>query len=167
MSKKQNNHPKTRNQNNNIKYTTVKIPRYLHEKIKEISQSIGMRQWILVEQAINLWLSIRKLKDRGKARSRVDRASWYAFKLAQSIGQLKAKPTIENLEQTLKTLEQIEKRLNIDCKYLKEAIKWFMEKKDTESVITLNDETKLVIADIIYKLLIEELGQSKNNSNGK
>jgi len=154
-------------QTNNVKYTTVKIPKYLHEKIKEISESNGMKQWVLVEQAINLWLSIRKLKNKGKARSRVDRASWYAFKLAQSIGQLKANPTVENLQQTLRTIEQIEKRLNVDCKYLKEAIKWFMEKKDTESIITLNDETKLVIADIIHKLLIEELEQPRNNSSSK
>jgi len=161
--------PKTNqnNHNNNKKYTTVKIPKYLHKKIKEASESTGMKQWALVEQAINLWLSVRRLKDKGKARTRLDRASWYVYKLAQSIGQLKARPTVDNLQQTFKTIEQIEKRLNIDCKYLKEAIKWFIEKKDTESIISLNDETKLVIGDIIHKLLFEEIEQSEGNGNGK
>jgi len=137
------------------KYTTIKLPVSLHEKLKQLAEEEGRKLYVLVEEMYNRYIQTRKDKYRFKEYSRLDKASWYCYKLASSVGSFRENPSSDNYDKLMRTIEQVRTRLKVDTSQLEDAVKKYYKLQDTDSLIYLNDSAKLVIGDIIVKLLLE------------
>lgn len=128
--------------------------------IDEISRRRKIKKYQVVDLAVRQFLVEQKYK-RGLKEYHcgydIDRNIWYAFKLANSVAQLKF--VVEEIGDdskvrkymgyTNQTVEQIENRLNIDLSNVRKAIKKFVDNPNGETKKILNDETKFAMAKII------------------
>jgi len=143
-----------------LKFKSVKVPYYLHDRIKELAQRYNRKMYAIVADALSIYENYLKKPYRKSELPRLDKASWYVFKLGRSVGAFKENPTKENGEKLLNTLDQIEERLGVKTDLLRGIIKKLINKPkiriDTDTSIEINDATKLIIADILNKLLFKE-----------
>lgn len=141
-------------------WRSIKIPAYLHEKIKSLASRAHTHQYKVIEQAVNNFELYLRRPYRKSELPRIDKASWYIFKLAQSVGAFKENNSKENYDRLLRTIMQIEKRLEIELNELKDVVARVNpeRKKQLTSIdkMDLNGATKIAIADIILKLLYEQ-----------
>jgi replicative DNA helicase len=82
-----------------------------------------------------------------------------------SIGELKALPTEENLQRTMKTIQQIKERLGVDTALLERAVNDYYrllkgnkrEREDeVEARMEVNMALKSVLIEIVYKWILKE-----------
>jgi len=142
-----------------MKWATIRIPAELKKELDEIIQGYeahrGDAYWRVIAKAIAHY---KPMLSRGLSRKevpRLDKAAWYSFKLASSIGALKENPSQQNLELFKTTCRQLEDRLGLDLSLLRKAAEDYVKHPSTQNKIELNDLTKLVIADIITKFILE------------
>ncbi|MCD6359455.1 MAG: hypothetical protein J7M38_01240, partial [Armatimonadetes bacterium] len=104
---------------NKTKWTTVKVPVEIRNKIKTLSQKTGKAYWKTLLNALSLYESQLKKPKLKEELPTIDKVSWYIVKLSSSMGIFKANPSQQNYERFLRTIEQVEKRLEIDLSLLK------------------------------------------------
>jgi hypothetical protein len=155
--------------------TTIWVPPEFKEKVKQLAQKQGKAEWKVLLDAIALYeTTLRKPRTKEELPV-VDKVVWYVQKLAMSIGELKASPTEENLQRTMKTIQQIKERLGVDTALLERAVNDYYRllkgnRKDREDEVEarmeVNMALKSVLIEIVYKwILKEELpSQSANQS---
>jgi len=129
----------------------IRVPWPLWAVIKQFAQSENVPMWQIVQKAFTHYLT--NYRAHFKNVSNLDKAAWYAFKLSSSIGEFKANPSDENLQKLLKTVEQISTRLGIDTTALVGAIHRYKERPNKKNRWAVNDQAKLVVAQILMKLL--------------
>ena len=137
-------------------YKYIRVPTEVHEKLMELSKKLNVPLWKVIMEAITFYEQvIRKPKVR-RSLPRLDKASWYAFKISQSVGAFKENPSKQNFEYLQRTCQQIEERIGVDCDLVLKMAEEYMQTKSVSAKIELNDVTKLVVADIIVKMLFGE-----------
>lgn len=142
-----------------MRWKSVGIKDETWKIIDEISRRRRIKKYQVVDLAVRQFLFEQKYK-RGSREYHcgydIDRNIWYAFKLVNSIAQLKLvveemrdnKKISKYINYTMETIEQIENRLNIDLSNVRKAIKKFVDNPNGENKKKLNDETKFIMAKI-------------------
>ena len=146
-------------------FITVRIPRSLYEKIQELKKRYSIQEdWQLILEAISLYESFksnRKLhREIVKQIPRLDKASWYSYKFAKSVALFLENPSDENFTQLLKRITELSDRIfGSKVPLLQELEQLVISYKNNPSVrlkIEINDVSKLIISEIIVKMLFEE-----------
>ena len=142
------------------KWISIKVPEPLYNKIKEIAETSGRHLYQVIEEAMTFYINNWRRVRHKDGIPRLDKCAWYVFKLAQSVGAFKENPSLENYQKLLKTIFQIKERIGVDTSLLEHVVDKLNPRNRKEisvdEKIELNDVTKLVISDIIVKLLFEE-----------
>jgi len=130
--------------------------------IDEIAKRRGWKKYQVVELAIRQFAKEQKYGKKEKKYHwgyDIDRELWYAFKLVNSIAQLKFAVEEFNDEDrvsfykklTMQTISQIEERLGVDLDNVRKAVEKFLENPTGRSKADLNDETKIAMARILFQ----------------
>jgi len=143
-----------------VKWKSIKVPESLYNKILELAEKLRKPKYAVILDALSFYENIIRKPYRKRDLPRLDKASWYIFKLANSVGAFKENFNLENYQKLLKTLTQINERLGVDTSLLDSILVKLDPRKrknlTTDDKIEINDATKLIISDIIVKLLLEE-----------
>jgi len=151
------------------KGTTIYVPYELKERIDSLAKRYNKDRWKIVLEALSLYeTSIRRARVKEELPV-VDKVIWYIEKLAMSIGILKAVPTKENLQRTMKTIQQVRERLEVNTTILEKAVEDYVNAMSVqiddpsrrhdvidEATIELNMSLKSVLIEIIYKWVLKE-----------
>jgi len=143
----------------------IRVPWQLWAVIKQMASSDGVPMWQFIQKAVTHYLA--NYRAHFKDVSGLDKASWYAFKLSSSVGEFKADPSDENLQRLLKTVEQVGTRLGINTDALVGAIHRYKERPTKKNRWALNDQAKLVVAQIMMKLLAGGEGGGDGGGEGE
>ncbi len=140
-----------------MKWTTIKVPVELRDIIQNLAKQEDKPYWKFLTNCIS-WYVEQKRNPRVKEElPQIEKISWYIAKVSMSVGELKAKPTKENLQKLEKTLEQIEKRLGIKTDFVRRTVHAYILEPTTDNRMELNMALKMLIFDIIwYRILKEE-----------
>jgi len=162
MTTKTNSKQETKQEKKKGKWASIRVPREVKERLEAIAKKKGIAMWRVLLEALSHYEALTKKPKEKMKLPRLDKASWYAYKLSQSIGAFKEKPSLENLYYLDKTISQIEERAGINCRILRKIVVEVYElakkKKQipTQLIIELNDTAKLIVGDILYRYLFEE-----------
>ncbi len=157
------------------KGTTIWVPVEFKERVKQLAQKQGKAEWKILLDALALYeTSLRKPRVKEELPI-VDKVVWYVQKLAMSIGEFKANPTDENLQKTLKTIQQIKERLGVDTSILERAVNDYhrllkgnrKEREDeVEARMEVNMALKSVLIEIVFRWILKEELPSQGSSQG-
>ena len=142
-------------------FKTVGVKEDVKEIIDEIARRRGWKKYKVVELAIRQFAKEQKYGKKEKKYHwgyDIDRNIWYAFKLVNSVAQLKFAVEEFNDESkinlyknlTMQTINQIEERLGVDLDNVKKAIDKFLENPNGRTKANLNDETKFAMVKILF-----------------
>jgi len=143
-------------------WTCVGVRSDVKKIIDEIAKRRGMKKCEVVEVAIRQFAKEQKYK-RGEKEYHwgydIDRHLWYAFKIANSVAQLKTivelngdeKKINEYRNMTMNTINQIEERLGVDLDNVRKAVEKFLQNPSGRNKANLNDETKVAMARILFQ----------------
>jgi hypothetical protein len=155
------------------KGATIWVPGEFKERVRLLAQKQGKAEWKVLLDAVALYeTSLRKPKTKEELPV-VDKVVWYVQKLAMSIGELKANPTEENLQRTMKTIQQIKERLGVDTSILERALTDYVrllkgnkkEREDeVEARMEVNMALKSVLIEIVFKWILKEELSSQSTS---
>ena len=147
------------------KGATIWVPGECKERVKALAQKQGKAEWKVLLDALGLYeTSLRKPRAKEELPV-VDKVVWYVQKLAMSVGELKASPTEENLQRTLKTIQQIKERLGVDTSILERALADYArlvrgdrkEREDeVEARMEVNMALKSVLIEIVFRWILKE-----------
>lgn len=150
-------------------FVTIKIPKSLYERIQDLKKRYSIQEdWQLILEAINLYevfkSSKKPKKEILKELPRLDKASWYVYKFAKSVSLFLEDPNNENFAYLNKRINELIERIfgrgsEISLTYLKELEELITEYKKVKSTrlkIEINELAKLIISEIIVKMLFEE-----------
>jgi hypothetical protein len=155
------------------KGTTIWVPIEFKQRVKALAEKQGKAEWKVLLDALALYeTTIRRPKTKEDLPV-VDKVIWYVQKLAMSVGELKASPTEENLQKTLKTIQQVKERLGVDTAILERAVNDYYkllrgnrrEREDeVEARMEVNMALKSVLIEIVYKWILKEEPLSQSES---
>ena len=159
------------------KETTIYVPVEFKQKIKELSERTGKAQWRLLLDALTLYESTLRKPRVKEELPVVDKVVWYMQKLAMSIGALKENPSGENLNKTMKTIQQIKERLQVDTGLLERAVIDYVRLAGSapqdpvsrhrfldEATMEVNMALKSVLLEIVYTHILKEEEASQSGS---
>jgi len=130
-----------------IEWKWVRIPVELYRDIEIHARREKIAFWKVIQRAFSYWKSAQR--NHHATVSDVERKSWYVFKLASSVGELKANPTEKNFELLRKTCDQISSRLGVDTSKIVLAAQQYLKDPSNKNRMLINDCTKEIIAQII------------------
>jgi hypothetical protein len=152
---------------------TIWAPLEFKERVKALAQKQGKAEWKVLLDALSLYeTSLRKPKTKEELPV-VDKVVWYIQKLSMSVGELKASPTEENLQKTLKTVQQVKERLEVDTSLLERALTDYVrllkgnkkEREDeVEARMEVNMALKSVLIEIVFRWVLKEELSSQPSS---
>jgi hypothetical protein len=152
---------------------TIWVPLEFKERVRLLAQKQGKAEWKVLLDALAFYeTSLRKPRVKEELPV-VDKVVWYVQKLAMSIGELKASPTEENLQRTMKTIQQIKERLGVDTSILERAVNDYYkllkgnkrERDDeVEARMEVNMALKSVLIEIVFKWILKEELPSQSGS---
>lgn len=145
-----------------MSFKAVGVKEDVKEIIDEISRRRGFKKYQVVELAIRQFAKEQKYGRKEKKYHwgyDIDKQIWYAFKLVNSVAQLKTvidlsldNDTVNEYKNlTMKTINQIEERLGIDMENVKKALEKFIENPTGRNKANLNDETKMAMLRILFQ----------------
>jgi hypothetical protein len=151
------------------KETTIYSPPELKSKVKELSERTGKPQWKVLLEAITLYEATLRRPKMKEELPIVDKVVWYVQKLSMSIGALKENPSEKNLEQTMRTIQQIKERLGVDTGLLERAVVDYVKltsnlpsdpverhRVEDEAKMEINMALKSVLLEIVYTHILKE-----------
>jgi hypothetical protein len=143
------------------KGSSIYVPRVFKERVVALSKRYNKSQWRILLEALSLYeTSLRKADAKAKLPD-IEKGIWYIQKLAMSVGALKANPSDQNYQLTLRTISQVRDRLSIDTSLLEKAVQDFYDfarknQVDNDIILELNASLKTVLTDIIFKNILKE-----------
>jgi hypothetical protein len=147
------------------KGATIWVPVEFKQKVKALAEKLGKAEWKVLLDAVALYETTLRRPKTKEDLPVVDKVIWYIQKLAMSVGELKASPTEENLQKTLKTVQQVRDRLGVDTSILERAVNDYYkllkgnkgEREDeVEARMEINMALKSVLIEIVYKWILKE-----------
>jgi len=130
-----------------IVWKWVRIPREIHEEIKEQARREKTAIWKVLMRAWSYWRS--SVRNHHTNVEDVGKLAWYIFKLASSVGQFKENPSDRNFDWIVKNCQTIKKRLGVDASPIVLAASQYKKRQTGKNKMALNDATKMVIAQLI------------------
>ena len=147
------------------KGATIWVPLEFKTRVKALAEKQGKAEWKVLLDAIALYeTSLRKPRAKEELPI-VDKVVWYVQKLAMSVGELKANPTDENLQKTLKTVQQVRERLGVDTSLLERALTDYVRllkgnrrerEEEVEARMEVNMALKSVLIEIVFRWILKE-----------
>lgn len=141
------------------KYKTITVPEEVYTKIFKISTQKKISNWQVIQEALNFYETILKTPYKKKDLPRLDKASWYIWKLCKAVTIIEELNRKDDYNKVVEVLDQIDERIfegkNENIKILKKLLEKYLQNPSKELKIEITTTTKLVIADIIIKLLFE------------
>jgi len=122
-------------------------------KLQQFSEAKGLPMTKCISWLIDEFESMQRVR-RAFYDSSIDIALWYCEKLAFSVQALKMNKTKEQLQRTLKLLEQIKRRYRVDVSLLHDVVTAFMA--DSANVIVLNEALKETMKAIVRRVMLNE-----------
>jgi len=135
------------------KWTTIKVPIELKELIKKIAEKQEVPEWKVIMRAVSFYQEQLKKPSLKESLPWIEKAAWYAAKVAMSVGMFKENPTEESLRGLFKVLDQVEERYKVDTSLLREMARQYFYTKNKKDRIELNAACKLVVLDILLSFL--------------
>jgi len=146
-----------------VKWTTVKIPVEIRDKIKRMANRFGMSQWELVNWALGFAETRLKRADVKQDLPAMDKVSWYISKLGLAVGAFRENPNERTLDNAVRVCAQIMDRLGVDTSSLIKVLHDYYDKKDKKESkglkMEVSMELKFVIAEIIWTQLVEKMNE--------
>jgi len=133
----------------------IRVPTPLWGALKDQAKKEGVPIWVVLHRAFTAYIS-RYRSHYTRDVDAIDKAAWYSFKLAASIGRLYDNQGDEVKELLSKVIDQIKDRIGIDTRPLEAAIGAFLDNPSQKTRMLLSGATKKTIAEIIDKLLYKE-----------
>jgi len=133
----------------------IRVPTPLWGALKDQARKEGVPIWVVLHRAFTAYIS-RYRSHYTRDVDAIDKAAWYSFKLAASIGRLYDNQGDEVKELLSKVIDQIKDRIGIDTRPLEAAIGAFLDNPSQKTRMLLSGATKKTIAEIIDKLLYKE-----------
>lgn len=141
------------------KWTTIKIPVQVKEKIDYLRSKTNKVTWEVILESITFYEEFLRKPRVRTSTSNLDKLSWYITKLATSFGAFKENPTKENFEYLQKRIEELKKRFGIEADLLSRVASYYMTVKDEDLRkkirVDLNMAFKQVIKELIIQLMFE------------
>jgi len=131
--------------------THIRIPPSIAGMLKAEAIRENVPIWVVVERALSFYFA--QYRAHFANTGNLDKCAWYAFKLASSIGEFKGEPSERNRDLLLKTVRQVRDRIGVNTEVLEGAIERFHTNPSPKNRMVLNNESKLVIAQIIVNML--------------
>jgi len=138
----------------------IRVPTPLWGALKDQAKREGVPIWVVLHRAFTAYIS-RYRSHYTRDVDAIDKAAWYAFKLAATIGRLYIDQGQETLELLNKVIEQIKDRIGIDTRPLEAAIGAFLDNPTQKTRALLSGTTKKTIAEIIDQLLYKAQDQKQ------
>jgi len=135
------------------KWTTIKIPKEIHEKIKQYRQRYGKATWRIILEALSFFETISRKPRSKEELPDLDKFSWYITKLATSFGAFKENPSHENLIYLEKRVKELREKLGIDASHLALLAERYMRAKNDEEKKKLRIELNMAFKSVIKELL--------------
>ena len=88
-------------------------------------------------------------REVGPIPAAVDRAAWYALKIAASWGSVRENPSAENLQLFTRTARQIAQRVGVPAEDAIAAVQYYVETKTEQAKVMANEAVKRVLARLI------------------
>ncbi|RLE83627.1 MAG: hypothetical protein DRJ67_11890 [Thermoprotei archaeon] len=129
-----------------MKWRRINLPENVYREIARVARSRGIAMWKVVVEMVSVYRAARR--QPGK-RPVSDKVAWYITKLTMSAGEFRGNPNDRNRKYFMRTIEQIESRLEVDLSELKSVVRSYDGSKQARK--TLNDVVKLAIMKIIEK----------------
>ena len=150
-----------------MKWTTMRIPVELRDRIKALSQKTGKVTWEVVLEGVS-FLETQLRKPRIKeSLGNIEKSAWYITKLATSFGAFKENPNDENFTYLQKRVKELKDKLDIDALLLLRIAEYYRRTKDEELRrkirIDLNMAFKQVVKDIMIKSLYALIPESEES----
>jgi len=120
------------------------VPENVYREIAKVARMRGTAMWKVLVEMVSVYRASRR---DTKKRPPTDKVAWYITKMVMSAGEFRGNPSEENRKRLMKTIEQVESRLNVDLSELKSAVRTY--DGTSKSRKTLNDVIKLAILKIM------------------
>lgn len=153
-------------QDKNVKWTTIKVPAELRDRIKALAERMGTAEWRVVLMGVSFLAKQIEEPRIKEDLPLIDKVSWYIAKLAMSVGAFKENPTEENLQRLRRTCLQIAQRYGIDTSIVLRTAEDYMRSPGTDTKIELNMSLKMVIVDMMWKLMGGEVSATRAPREG-
>jgi len=141
------------------RWTTVKVPGEVRERISSLARAEGKAEWRIVLDALAFYEAQKRSPRIKQELPTWEKVAWYIVKLAMSAGSLRENPTEENLELLKRTCQQIEERLGVRTDLLLRVAEAYVRDPDIDNRMELNAAVKMVVFDILYYRLFTEEGE--------
>ena len=128
----------------------VRIPKEIHDEIKNQAQREKTAIWKILTRAWSYWRTTNR--NHHVKHSDLDKIAWYIYKLSSSVGELRGFPKPGNLKQLEKTCQQIQKRLGVNTGKILLAAYQYLRDPSSKNRMVLNDSAKSVIFDILSSI---------------
>lgn len=143
-------------------WKSIGVKEDLKKIVDEVAKRRGFKKYQVVELAIRQFVKEQKYGKKEKKYHwgyDIDRNVWYAFKLVNSVAQLKFAVEEFNDEDrvsfykklAMQTINQIEERLGVDLDNVRKALEKFLENPTGKNKANLNDETKMAMVRILFQ----------------
>lgn len=141
-------------------WSTVKMPTSVREKVKDIAVRENKPMWQVVLDGIECYEREKGKNWARRTTNDLDKTSYYILKLVTAVDRVKLAPNSDNLVKLEMVANQIRSRLGVDVGHLVTlARKLIRNKDDIEAkkklIVEINKATKMAIAEIITKCVIE------------
>jgi len=147
-------------QHEKIEYVNVRIPKALKEKIDELAQKKNVAMWKIILEAVSLYENLEKKPKKKKELPRLDKCAWYIYKFSKSVSLFLENPDDENWWQLDQRIAELRTRIfGRDTEWLQMLDQLAVQYKKNPSTrlkIEINDVAKMIISEIILKMLFEE-----------
>lgn len=150
------------------KFSNVKVPEELKERIKSIATAEGRAMWQVILDGISFYESQRRRSRLKEELPLHEKVSWYIAKLSMAVCHYLATGKDENFYETLATIDEVGKRLKVDVSLLTSTLNNFRNsrRKTPKKRAAVLKTLKLLIQDLITKV-VEEPRQTSQALEGQ
>jgi len=137
------------------KWTTIKVPKEVAEKVRELRARTGKASWQLVLEALSFYESALRSSKHFSTTTNLDKLAYYIMKLVTSASYFKFETNEESYNKFMEVVKQVENRLGVTCEEIEPTARKLLTKKNGKNIHTFNMSIKTCIIRLIEKMLAE------------
>jgi hypothetical protein len=112
-----------------VKWKTISVPEGLYERIKNLSEREQRTIWQVLDQAVSNYEILKRKPLEKQSLPKIEKLSWYVTKLALSVTWYALTKDDEHYWESLKTVDEVQKRLNVNLQSLVDILTIMKSKK--------------------------------------
>ena len=133
-------------------WSSVKVPRELTQELRELRERTSKPNWLIITEALSFYKAAITNKSHFSITEKTDKIAYYIMKLVTSASYFKINKDKESLEKFKHTVEQLERRLNINCPELIPIAEKILKDPSGRNIHSLNMSLKSCILKLILSL---------------